>query len=374
LTNYYIYKDEKNVIILENEKRERILTDSNDDILNKWLSGFPEKSSVSIEGIYSPRIPILITKSITIEGNNKTEFFWENPKHLFQFSGKQIIPLTPISPITLGSTEIPFVSDNIQPGDLIEISDDTIWQLGNKGYYDTWKTGEIHEVYLKTDKITKIYDATVHTYDKNPTISVSRPITVSLSGLEFKGSDQNKNIHFIKFGFCANVAVSRCKFSNAGGHCGVYLFKTVDSAVKECIFKDAASVYNYYGTKEGGRGYGVVVGNSSANISIKDNTFKNLRHGVACGGNGGIGQPRDIRIKDNFFTGITAHPIDAHQITESIIVSGNVVHANGNYALVTGARHTIASLNKFYNTKKNGISTRGIVDNRIIIDQNNIVI
>lgn len=371
---YYIYKNENNVIILENEKREKIFSDSNDDVLNKWLSDLPDRSSVSIEGVYSPKSPILITKTITIDGNNNTEFFWEKPQHLFLFSGKNITHPRPIPPITLGSTEIPFVSDNIRPGDLIEISDDSIWQLGNKGYYDIWKTGEMHEVCMKNDKIIKIYDATVHTYNNNPKITGYRPITASLTGLEFRGSDQNKNIHFIRFQYCRDVAVSGCKFSNAGGHCGINLVSTIDATIKDCIFKNAESVYNYYGTKEGGVGYGVSVGNSAANVLIKDNTFKNLRHGVSCGGNGGIGQPRDIMIKDNYFTGITEHPIDAHQITESIIVSGNVVHANGKFAIVTGARHTIATSNKFYNTKKNGISTRGIIDNQVIIEQNNIVV
>lgn len=333
-------------------------------------------------GTYVPESKIDITKSITIVGSGEVIFHWYYPVasgNLFDCIGDIGSTYGLASDVASGDISVTYTGDLsgvVSCGDLIEIYDNTIWNLGNGGGYDTWKVGELHSVksvsYAAPTTTITFHDALVNSYTTGQSAAISHivPICVKFNGITCEGNDPNRNISMIAIAYGKNCKIENCSFGKTADR-GMYFVRSYNSIVINCWCYDMDSIYDYYGTGEGGLGYGVSCGESNAYVLVEGCFFHNLRHGVACGGVYNRGQSREVAVRNSVFSAITSHAVDAHVGTESIIVDGNIIYCNGALdGVSSGARSTIVTNNKIYNADL-AVTIRGYTNNRVFVIKNN---
>lgn len=264
--------------------------------------------------------------------------------------------------INIGDTALT-VSDatGLNPHDLILIADNTNdWTHDG---YPGWKIGEMHEVKSVSESIITFYDGSLHQYLVTDTINIQyiSPITISITGITFKGQSATADYNLLQFRYTINSVVEDCIF-DLGGTASIHIFSSYNTHIMRC---------NISNCEVEGLGYGIVVSNASAHTHIHQNNISACRHCTASGGSTAYpGQVRDYRVYNNVLYSSIRWAIDAHAITESMYCYENEIHNKFNFACVSGAKHT-----EFCNNHVSGgmgCGVRGYTRDMVyIVDNNN---
>ncbi|MFA4973288.1 MAG: right-handed parallel beta-helix repeat-containing protein [bacterium] len=347
-------------------------------VFNAAINALGSGTTLAIGGgDYTPTSRILINKSLDIIGIGNPRFTWNYAvAHyaMFSCSGSNGGLYALASDVAEGDRTLTYAGDLssiIDAGDLITISDNTIWQPGSSGTYATWKTGEIHMVrsvsYSNPTTTITLDDGLLHNFTtaQGATMQHRIPITVNIDGITVAGDDPDRAIYLISCDYCKDGTFEGITAERVGGY-GICFTSSYNMLVTGSTFRDMTSGVSNLG-------YGVSVSNDCAYITVTDSHFDNCGHGVTAGGTGPIGQPRDILVTDSSFIAGTSSAIDAHQITESMTVDGNTIGGVYIYGgILSGARTSIIRNNKVWNTDT-AIGPRGTVSNRTFIVQNNLI-
>lgn len=306
------------------------------------------------DGTYTISTQITGSADINIRGYGNVTFLSggvsSTSPEILGFLGSKTATITG-SDVVEGSDTIT-VSDasNIHIGDLLLISDTTVW---NPIDYPTWNTGELHEVLAISGNTISFIDSLLHSYTVTNSLSIDiiSPIVIDIENIKFVGASETLSQGLVFCKYTKKSTISNCEFRN-GGYYGI----SVLNCYNTYIYNN-----NISNCKMLGLGYGISINNASAHTTVFNNTISMCRHCVASGGYGVVGQARDIGVHGNNlfggkYTG-AEHIIDAHACVESIYASGNTIYCNLRSAMVSGAKFSTFVNNKvFYGS---GAGVRG---------------
>ncbi len=301
-------------------------------------SKISSKKSVSIRGIGMP----------TLESTVKASALsFCGPKgSVFRFGGD---PKAGDTRITVAGASV------IQPGDLVLIYDDTIWNPNDPGGYQKMKAGELHRVLNVNGNTIILEDPLVNSYSssKNGGVQHITPITVIVEGIKLTAPDNTADYSGISIGYAADSRISDCVIENTGMR-AIY--------IRDCY---ATTIQNnrISGCERAGYGYGVCIHCSAAYTWIIENEIDLCRHTITHGALPiAPGVPRETHIEDNFLRASISHTVDAHPCAESMYIERNeLLNTDPQHSLVnSGAKLTVIRDNSF--SGANGIVKRGAVD------------
>jgi parallel beta-helix repeat protein len=311
-------------------------------ITSKISSG----KSVSIRGVGMPTLESTVRASA---------FSFCGPKgKIYRFGGD---PKAGDTRITVAG------ASGIDPGDLVLIFDDTVWNPNDEGY-EGMKTGELHRVLNVNGNTLILEDALVHGYSSanGGGIQHITPITIIIEGIHLTAPDNTADYSGIAIGYAADSRITDCIIENTGMR-AIYLRDCYQTTVANNSIRKC---------ERAGYGYGVGIQCSSAYTWILNNEIDLCRHTIAHAALPSTpGVPRETHIENNYLRGSIGHTVDAHPCTESMYIENNeIANTNSQHSLVySGAKLTVIRNNTFLDA--NGITKRGAVDDCTFIISDN---
>jgi len=334
-------------------------------------------STISFNGAFATDGPINITKSLNLYGYGSTaSFLWnENGQHpLFKCYGANGATTNLTANTAPGATSIA-VDDvsGISSSKIIIIYDNTIW---NPWYttYPSWKAGEIHTVTSVNGNTVNLGEPVItgYTTAQSAKCKIITPITTNFNGLYIYSTGNSTDQQYgISIQYGKDATLSNMRIDKMG----LESISTLDS-INMTVTGNTIS-----NSENSGEGYGVVVGDASAFVTVQYNNITTCRHCIATGGTGSIGQPRNITYASNNLIGYTlgsGYPVDAHPEVVSLEITNNTISVpyaggtDGGYGMGLGARYAYIHNNTVINGVKGwGMKGRPPIQNQTWIVQNN---
>jgi len=315
------------------------------------------------EGYYIINAQLTGSSDINIKGVGDVTLFSNSlASDLISLSGSVLKTVTG-SDVAVGATSI-MVSDvtGINPGDLILIYDDTIWDDGST--YASLKTGEIHEVLSVSGSTVNFIDGLINAYTavNNLSVQVINPIRVNIENIKFLGSSETTANGLVSLTYAKYSIISEC-ILDKGGLRGLHINNSYFVSAEKLKISNCI---------RDGYGYGISISNACAHVGIQKSKLDMCRHCISLGGDESIGQARDIHIYNNEVYGNGLyHTIDAHACVESIYVNNNIIHANKKSAFTSGAKISEFKNNRVYNGI--AVSVRDTTKNMVfLVDSNSL--
>lgn len=334
-------------------------------VIQTAIDTAPDGGVVEIrEGTYAITSKISSGRSVSIRGIGMPTLESSVRASAFSFCGPRGEIYRFGSDPKAGDTKVNVAgASGIEPGDLVLLFDDTVWNPNDAGY-EGMKTGELHRVLNVNGNTIILDDALLHGYSssKGGGIQHITPITVIIEGIHLSAPDNTADYSGISIGYAADSRIVDCIIENTGLR-AIYLRDCYGTTIARNSIKRC---------ERPGYGYGVSIHCSSAYTWIFDNTIDLCRHTVAHGALPSTpGVPRETHIENNYLRGSISHTVDAHPCTESMYIENNVIeNTNPGYSLVySGAKLTVITENTFRNA--NGITKRGAVDDCTFIISGN---
>jgi parallel beta-helix repeat protein len=252
----------------------------------------------------------------------------------------------------------------IQPGDLVLIYDDTIWNPNDAGGYQKMKAGELHRVLNVNGNTVILEDPLVNSYSssKNGAVQHIVPITVKIEGIRLTGPDNTADYSGISIGYAVDSRISNCSIENTGMR-AIY--------IRDCYGTTVAN-NKIQGCERAGYGYGVCIHCSSAYTWVVNNEIDLCRHTICHGALSATpGVPRESHIENNYLRATISHTVDAHPCAESMYIENNeLFNTDPDHSLInSGAKLTVIRGNTF--SGANGIIKRGAVEGCTFIISDN---
>jgi len=218
-------------------------------------------------------------------------------------SGYATTTTTLASNASIGDTDVVLTdAAGYAIGDFLKIGDDQL--------ISTFKQGEIVQVKDVVSNTITIhtplfgnYLTTENAYVRKLTFTSN----VSLSGLELAGPGATTDPMAISLQLAKNVSLADLHIHD-WGYGGIQLIDCLDTVVDRLALED---VY------KSGYGYGVIFGNASYNMVVKDSVFRvRGRHYIATGAGTGTylygGFPRGLFVRDCYFENSTDEAVNTH--------------------------------------------------------------
>jgi parallel beta-helix repeat protein len=335
-------------------------------VIQTAIDTAPDGGVVEIqEGTYAIASKISSTKSVSIRGVGMPTMESTVKASALSFCGPYRKVYRFGGDVNAGDTRVTVVgASSIQPGDLVLIYDDTIWNPNDSGQYKSIKTGELHRVLNVNGNTVILEDPLVNSYSssKNGAVQHITPITVTIEGIKIIAPDKTGDYSGISIGYAVDSIIKDCIIENAGKR-AIYLRDCYGTTVDHNQIR---------GCEAAGYGYGVCIACSSAYTWIVNNEIDLCRHTITHGALPAIpGVPRETHIESNFLRASISHTVDAHPCAESMYIENNeLLNTDPKHSLVnSGAKLTVIRGNTF--SGANGIFKRGAVEGCTFIISDN---
>ncbi|MFC4359253.1 right-handed parallel beta-helix repeat-containing protein [Halobium salinum] len=336
-----------------------------------------EKSDGSAYQPTNDTTPVEINKDLTIVGSGDVRFDWDDwaYKYLFVIKGSKRSTESLDSDTQAGGTyddssdqadHLDYPASLTVPGDLNVIHDDAYWSSDN-----SYHRGESHVVQDEAENgDVRVEESLIYDYltSRNAKVEVIEPVEFHLKNVELDGpSAVDKDIDGDGYkDFFEGIKLKWCKDSTLE-NVTVRNCSSIGLQIDECYNIDITDS-KFEKCKKDGIGYGVVVYNASAHVSIKDSHLNECRHGLSVGTNR-FGQSRNVSVEDCVLGTSTLQILDAHPTCESLHVQNCHFQLGTEMPLFSGARYTSLERNQIFDSWK--VNVRGNPPNPVFNVENN---